>query len=316
MDAPGVIADVARGWAIRVSDPAFSDWDGLTDWLAEDPAHVVAYNEAIDDEAWADSLFASPQPRPIAFARVAQDRRTRARLLRRGGGALAVAVALLAGVGGWLTLGGNGQDVTTAAGERRTLALADGSSVVLNGATHIKIGTREAELLGGEALFQIRHDAAHPFVVRAGAARLVDAGTVFNVIAAGAALDVAVAQGAVLYHAGARDIRLDAGKALSSAADGAEPVLRATDPETVGSWNAGFLHYTAAPLAQIATDLARNLGEPVRVGEDARAQRFTGTLAITGTPDAVLAKTGPLLGVRFVKDGVGWRMVSRDGTAR
>ncbi|PMU97821.1 iron dicitrate transport regulator FecR, partial [Pseudomonas sp. GP01-A4] len=46
MDAPGVIADVARGWAIRVSDPAFSDWDGLTDWLAEDPAHVVAYNEA------------------------------------------------------------------------------------------------------------------------------------------------------------------------------------------------------------------------------------------------------------------------------
>ncbi len=316
MEEPGVIADIARGWVIRVSDPAFSDWDALTDWLAEDPAHVVAYNAAIDDEAWADALLATPQPRPIEATQVAPTRPLRGRILRRSGGVLAVGLAVLASMGGWLALGGTVRDITTAPGERRTLALADGSSVVLNGATHVRIGAREAELLGGEALFQIRHDAARPFVVRAGATRLVDAGTVFNVVAAGKALDVAVAQGVVLYRAGASDIRLDAGKALSRVDDDAEPVLRTTEPQAVGSWSSGFLQYTAAPLAQIAADLSRNLGAPVRVGDGAGAQRFTGTLAITGTPDAVLARIAPLLGVRFVKDGAGWRMMSRDGAAR
>ncbi|WP_204309887.1 FecR family protein, partial [Klebsiella michiganensis] len=70
----------------------------------------------------------------------------------------------------------------TAAGERREVALTDGSKMILNGDTRVAmIDARHAELIEGEALFEVRHDAAHPFIVKTGDVTLEDAGTVFNV---------------------------------------------------------------------------------------------------------------------------------------
>jgi transmembrane sensor len=38
--------DAARGWAIRVRDPAFADWDGFTGWLEVDPRHAASVSQA------------------------------------------------------------------------------------------------------------------------------------------------------------------------------------------------------------------------------------------------------------------------------
>jgi transmembrane sensor len=34
------LEEAARLWAIRVQDPAFADWDGFTEWLERDRAHL------------------------------------------------------------------------------------------------------------------------------------------------------------------------------------------------------------------------------------------------------------------------------------
>ena len=52
------ITEAARLWAVRVGDPAFDDWDALTRWLEENPAHLEAYEAAVADEEWAEAALA------------------------------------------------------------------------------------------------------------------------------------------------------------------------------------------------------------------------------------------------------------------
>ena len=53
---------IAQRWAIRVGDPAFDDWEALGKWLDADPAHLAAYEAAVDGEEWADRAL-RPAPR-------------------------------------------------------------------------------------------------------------------------------------------------------------------------------------------------------------------------------------------------------------
>ena len=146
--------------------------------------------------------------------------------------------------------------------------------------------------------------------------RLVDVGTVFNVVRDGGALDVAVASGAVDYESGPKRIRLNQGVALSRPGQDANPVLRKTSQQGVGSWQAGLLQYDDAPLDQVARDLGRNIGRPVRATGSAVRMRFTGTLVLQGPPGQVFARAGPLLGVRFVEKGDSWTMIPADAPKR
>jgi len=54
--------EIARRWAIRVADPAFDDWDALTLWIEADPAHLAAYEAAVEGEEWADRAL-RPEPK-------------------------------------------------------------------------------------------------------------------------------------------------------------------------------------------------------------------------------------------------------------
>ena len=73
----------------------------------------------------------------------------------------------------------------TATGESRTVTLADGSQVNLSGGSAIGVDItseeRRVRLLSGEAFFDVAHDAARPFTVEAGEARIVVLGTAFDV---------------------------------------------------------------------------------------------------------------------------------------
>jgi transmembrane sensor len=302
-----------RHWAIRLRDPAFADWDGFTAWLEADPTHNAAYETALDEMADADALFdVPPQPAwtPTAQPAVRPARRWRVP-------AMAAGVAMLALGGGWVALQpGDPERYATAAGERRTIELADGSRVLLNGNTRVTLdpaSPREIAMVGGEALFQIRHDASRPFVViTSDGTRLVDAGTTFNVIEERGALDVAVAEGAVIYRGAGAELRLDPGDMLTRAA-GARPVKRRVDAGSVGAWQTGQLQFADAPLADVARTLSRNLGVPVAVDPAIAARRFSGSVMLDGGTEAVIARVGPLLGVPITRHGDGWRMIPPDG---
>lgn len=300
--------EAARLWAIRVEDPAFADWDGFTSWMEENPAHASAYEAALEDASWAADLLASAPPRePTAPA-------PRQRWWFAGGAVAAAAAAIV----GWTMFGHDSpmQHIETLPGEHRTIDLADGSRVILNGGTRIAFDPdtpRHVELAEGEALFDVKHDERKPFVVVTGNTRLVDAGTRFNVVREGGALDVSVAEGAVIYAPGPGEVRLDAGEGLTRPRDGAAPLRRSNRPEDVGSWRSGQLHYDNPAPDQVARDLSRNLGRPVRAAGGTRSIAFTGTLVLRGTPEEVIARAGPLLGVRFDADGKGWTMSPTHG---
>ncbi|MCW1430807.1 FecR family protein [Novosphingobium sp. JCM 18896] len=306
---PDALRDAAALWFVKVSDPAFVDWQGFTQWLEADPAHRDAYTEMVDADA-------------VIGDALAQEARVTARhaphsfptWLRR-----AAAVLLLFGVplGAWSVLDSRPEveTISTRPGERRTFVLADGSSIMLNGETRLRIdrnAPRSAKLLAGEALFEVRHDPEHPFVVDAGESRLVDVGTVFNVTLLGKRMDVAIADGAVIYRSSGRNVRLKAGDTLTVEAD--RPlVIKRTNPETVGGWRSGQLEYVDAPIGRIATDLSRTLGLRLEVAESARQRRFTGILILDGTADEALVAVAPVLDMSVRRSGDHWLMTSRDG---
>jgi len=73
----------------------------------------------------------------------------------------------------------------TGTGQRSTSTLQDGSVVDLNSRTRIKVTftdkARTVELVYGQALFQIAHNAQRPFIVRAGDREITAIGTQFDV---------------------------------------------------------------------------------------------------------------------------------------
>lgn len=328
---PATIGDEARLWAIRADDPEFADWDGLTAWLEADPRHLEAYERAIADNDWAVTQLSAEREEahavvtadPVIGSRSNQGstfRQAGARLWRGPwSGAIAASLLMTVAIGGWYALRPSTQrDVATAPGERRTIDFADGSQILLNGGTHVRFdqaAPREVALVSGEALFTVHHEDARPFVVSIGDSRLIDVGTVFNVARDGGRLDVAVAQGSVVYRGGQDDIRLNAGEGLSQAAPGEVIVLHKADRADVGAWRTGVLTYTDANLSQVGHDLARNLGLRLDVDAGVANLRFSGTLAITGDPAVVLMRIQPLLRVSIIRQGNHWRMVSAHAPA-
>lgn len=77
-------------------------------------------------------------------------------------------------------------DYTTATGARKTVMLPDSSVIMLNANSHLSISRnfdnehREVTITG-EAFFDIKHDAAHPFIVHTSEYRIRVLGTTFNV---------------------------------------------------------------------------------------------------------------------------------------
>lgn len=93
----------------------------------------------------------------------------------------------------------------TALGEHRTVVLDDGSRVDLNTATHLTVhlsrDRRAVALETGEVLFEVAPDPARPFVVTAGALRIRDIGTRFDVDRRPERVTVAVLEGRVQIDA-------------------------------------------------------------------------------------------------------------------
>ncbi|WP_159470307.1 FecR family protein [Dyadobacter sp. 3J3] len=76
--------------------------------------------------------------------------------------------------------------VRTNAGERRALQLPDGSSLLLNGGSTIRFQNdfshkRNIEIIDGEVFFDVKHDAARPFIIKSGVLTTQVLGTAFNI---------------------------------------------------------------------------------------------------------------------------------------
>ncbi|UIP22038.1 FecR family protein [Achromobacter deleyi] len=266
-------------------------------WLAADPEHLRQYRSMEALWSVADSL-----PQDEMRAILAQSDEAPARPRRRRfavGLTAACALALTAGVIGprlWSPAPEFSQSLATGKGERTRVALPDGSLLELNTDTQARVALypdrREVELLAGEALFTVSPDAARPFTVDAGGARILVTGTRFNVRRDGAAVALAVDEGSVAFSAGSwwnsTTRHLTAGYVARHKPG--EP-LAAPHQENVAAitaWQRGRLVFRDTPLAQVVAELNRYLRTPLRIDDKKLAQfRVAGTLSID-EPESVL----------------------------
>ena len=94
---------------------------------------------------------------------------------------------------------------STPVGGRQILTLTDGSRIELNTDTVLRVALgkdhRTVWLDKGEAYFQVKHDAARPFVIYTNGRRITDLGTKFLVRADQGRLEVALLEGRVRLDA-------------------------------------------------------------------------------------------------------------------
>ena len=299
----------ALAWHLRLRDADADEWQDFTAWLAQDPAHndayeAVALRDAQFDEVMAQASFPEPATNARSDAQYAQTAPpNRLRWL-----ALAASVALVLFLSvRFLAPGADFYAIETEPGETRTIALADGGAIVVNGGSHIVLDRKDeriAELVKGEARFTVMHDAADPFVVTVGESRLVDVGTVFNVVRQGEDLRVAVADGAVRYE-GSESVELAAGQAMHRMADGRIEVIRQR-VDAIGGWVDGMLVYDRAPLADIAADLTRTTGIAIDVVPGLEQRRFSGVIQTRGDPASLRDRVAAVLGLTVDANEAGW----------
>jgi transmembrane sensor len=152
----------------------------------------------------------------------------------------------------------------TRAGERTTVTLADGSTVSLNGATRLRVfyadGQRRAELLTGQAFFDVKHDVARPFVVRAGASETRVLGTAFDLDLTRRQVALAVYRGAVGFDpvGGPRGVVVRAGY-RSAVRGGAAAAPTRFDP-VLPDWRKGWIDTAGMRLDDLVEVLDRQGG--------------------------------------------------------
>jgi len=204
------------------------------------------------------------------------------------------------------------QTIATNVGERDSVRLADGTRVLLAPESRLIVATgygdrvREVELTG-EAYFDVRHDAARPFVVHAGAADIRDLGTTFTVRTAGdQGVRVAVTSGSVsLAPATASPnaaVVLRPGDAGTLGPDGRTLVERGgtTEPDT--AWTTGRLVFREAPVSSVRSELRRWYGIDLVIDSSFAARHLSMTFD-GESADRVLEVIALSLGAEVQRQG-------------
>lgn len=299
-DMPSTVEAQAIDWLIRQRDTAFDDWEGFTNWLELGPDHAAIYDRLASLDADLSHLPDPVEETAVPERSIIASRRTWL------GGAMAAA---LVGIVGFSMLTSGITRIETDAGEHRTVALADGSRIEVNGGTLIELDEdkpRFVRLESGEAMFHVVHREGDPFMVEAGKARLVDMGTAFNVIRRQDALSVAVSEGLVLYNPERENIRLNAGYGIEASDAGGRPKVQAIATHSIGSWRKGQLVYNGASIAQVSEDLGRTAGLKISVSPDVAALPFRGALLVSDDKQRVIDDLTALAGISAEKQTEGW----------
>jgi transmembrane sensor len=192
---------VAAEWAARVDRGVLSDGEqrALDHWLSEDRRHLGAFARARAVSAHFDRAAALGTSFDLDAFR--ETRRIGLGSFRGPWLAAALAAGLAAVVLVAVFRVPSGE-FATRRGEVRLVPLADGSVITLNTETKLDVAysnhERKVDLLRGEALFNVAHDRARPFIVRAGDTHIRAVGTSFIVRRMfGEKVRVLVRQGAV-----------------------------------------------------------------------------------------------------------------------
>jgi transmembrane sensor len=173
----------------------------------------------------------------------------------------------------------------TAIGDIESVHLADGSQLVLNTNSRIRVSLNEAErrieLDRGEVFFDVVQDPTRPFIVQAGEKRIIAIGTKFSVLRERNAFRVVVTEGRVRIQEDALD--LAAGSIARASTQGVR-VARHSIPEVEQtlSWRSGYILLRNTALAEAVAEFNRYNERQLVIGDRSLADlRVGGNLRLT-----------------------------------
>lgn len=301
------IETTAAVWVGReeASDFSAADRERLHAWLDEDVAHRVAWLRLRSVWKRADRL---------ASVRAATPPARRRRGAIRWAAAAAMGLVALLGNAVWHD---GGTRYRTDIGDRRAVALVDGSSLELNTRTVVRTQvdhqTRTVWLERGEAFFDVKPDPLHPFVIHAGDHRVVVLGTKFSVRRDRDRFEVAVLEGSVRVESARQDparppVVVNGGALLIGKPAGTVVAVNArAKVQRALSWRHGILVFDQSTLAEAAAQFNRHNRRQLVLADAATAQ-----IRIGGSFDATSVEAF----ARLLDTGFNLRVESRGGEIR
>lgn len=295
----------ALQWFVRLRDGEAdaAARRGFDAWLAASGDHARAWAEL--EGLWTDLDRLAPPKAAEAAPPIHATASARPRRWRQVAFALAASLVLAVGIVGILAQPGRFADFRTAAGERRTIALADGSQVELAPASAIDVdlagSRRMIRLVSGQAFFTVAKDAARPFSVAARGGTVTALGTAFDVkLGLGSSVAVAVDESRVKVElSGAVGVVVGQGEGVGYEGETiSQPAP--LDPGEIGDWRRGRLVFHDVRLAEAVADLERYGGGRIGI-----LSREAGKRRVT----AVLDARDPAKGLDMLAGGLGLRVV-------
>ncbi|ACU06203.1 FecR family protein [Pedobacter heparinus] len=231
----------------------------------------------------------------------------------------AASIILIAGVGLWLMRSEmrvpHAMEAKSSSVQARKdtthkwIKLPDGSSVQLNYDSYLEYADsfegkalREVRLIG-EAYFDIKHDAKHPFVIHTGKIKTTVLGTAFNISAyqASKAVTVTVTRGKVKVEDEDRTLAiLTPDQQLAWSARLPEPVKAKVNAEVVLEWKKQDLIMDDITLMEAAQMITERYGVKVRFNnEKVKTCRFTAAFLNRNDINQVLNVVADITGARL-----------------
>ena len=276
-------------------------------WI-EDPGHQKAYENC--ELAWelsaelrtsaqlaallagADALVSQRRVTPATAARA----KRRVPLRQLG---LAASV-IAAGAFAWLFLNRpTTLEYTTAVGEQHTALLPDGSAVLLNTDSEVRIELsrhlRRVELVRGEALFSVAHDPGRPFEVHALQGVTTAVGTQFDVEIVRSGAAVSVLEGTVTVGgvgggtAAPPSVAVPAGSGVGYTHEGMVSQLRPAEINRIQGWRTQRLVFNDMALASALAEYNRYRRTPIVLSDPALGSRHISGVFHIGDEAAFLS---------------------------
>ncbi|GAM97014.1 iron siderophore sensor protein [alpha proteobacterium U9-1i] len=297
----------AADWVVKFDGVAFDARDvaAFRRWLARSEDHRAAFELASRTWHKLDLLA-----RLEAFELPANDHAPMIsrRALAAGAGVLAV------GIGSYVALSGdNAEAFETGIGERREIALADGTRVLLNASSRIEArireDRREARVTAGEALFSIAESGASVFSIAtpSGEIQALSGEILVKLLPDGARV--------ALLSDGARASRRTWTGQSSPVTAGANSEIMfgradvAVDASTAEQlarrtlWREGMLAFDDTPLSEAVADVTRQSGVRFTFADPALADLRVGGLLRANDLEAFLDLLRDNLAVKAERRG-------------
>lgn len=315
------ILDEASSWFVdfRVGDTDAGARARFDQWLRQSPEHIRAYMEIArtyvelpalkaDHKLDLDALIASARSDANVLKLTASapavppERKPVVRMWPLAASLLVAVIGFGAYAGYYLQ---RYQTYTTDIGENRSITLPDSSTVDLNARSKLRVefskSQRNVELLDGQALFEVVHDASRPFIVRSGGAVVRAVGTQFDVYRGSTGTTVTVVEGRVTVAdtdaasnaPGATYV--SAGEQVTVTAQAITSPKRA-DVAAATAWTQHRLIFDATPLVEVVEHFNRYNARQLIIEDPVLA-----AIHVSG----VYASTDPTSLIRFLREQPG-----------